>query len=186
MARARTLTNLDPQAPTALNARLTAQERLQDMYAYRQFVDNPDAVQELHNLRIATKRVRYTLEVFHKYLPESSGAFADELTQLQDELGALHDSEVMLALLRLALQEASTASPTAQEEQDLLSPRLAASVSALNGGSAAPTQRERRGLLSFLQYQEQRREKCYATFRNHWERLEQRAFYTEFLRMLEE
>src|SRR6476661_8306056 len=101
MARARPITELDSQAPTTRNARIILRQRLDDMYAYAPFIDNPDNIQELHDLRIAAKRVRYTLELFEEFLPASSKDFALELGRLQDELGALHDSEVMLTLLRL-------------------------------------------------------------------------------------
>src|SRR5690242_2055165 len=105
MAKARAITGLDPQAPTGRNARLMVRERLADMYSYAQYAASPDNSAGLHNLRIAAKRVRYTLEIFEEFLPEAGKSFAEELARLQDELGALHDSEVMLALLRLSLNE---------------------------------------------------------------------------------
>jgi ADP-heptose:LPS heptosyltransferase len=45
-------------------------------------------VRGLHNLRIAAKRLRYTLEIFADVLPAACQSIADELAQIQDELGA--------------------------------------------------------------------------------------------------
>jgi hypothetical protein len=60
-------------------------------------------VRGLHNLRIAAKRLHHTLEIFEDALPSACQAIAHELAQVQDELGALHDSDVMIALLRLCM-----------------------------------------------------------------------------------
>src|SRR5260370_7534115 len=110
MAKARPITGLDPQAPTGKNARIIAKVRLEDLYSWESYVDNPYSIQELHNLRIAAKRLRYTLEVFEDVLPEACKPIVKELEQIQEELGALHDSDGMIALLRLCLggQDRST------------------------------------------------------------------------------
>ena len=189
MARARPITGLDSQAPTFKNARIILRERLSEMYAYAQYVDNPDNTRELHDLRIAAKRVRYTLELFEEFLPEAGKGIADELAQLQDELGALHDSEVMLALLHQLLQaenaegETFTAEGSAQRFSALLSPDIARSVLHPEHPSAL-SEKERHGLMSFLRRQEQRRAQAYLAFRQHWEQLEQRHFYEEISALL--
>lgn len=188
MARARPITGLDSQAPTTRNARVILRQRLDDMYAYAPYIDNPDNIQELHDLRIATKRVRYTLELFEEFLPPSSKEFAQELSKLQDELGALHDSEVMLTLLRqllkLAQEETNQdAASSDAKKAELLSPEIERAIlhpahaSILSG-------KERQGLFSFLRRQEQRREQSYALFRQHWAELEQRQFRAHLLEMV--
>lgn len=190
MAKARPITGLDSQAPTTRNARIILQQRLDDMYAYAPYVGTPDNIQELHDLRIAAKRIRYTLELFEEFLPTASKNFVEELAKLQDELGALHDSEVMLTLLRQLLQQenrgpdASPGAETSDEIQSvLLSPQMARTV--LHPTHApALSMKERQGLLSFLHRQEQRREQSYALFRQHWEKLEHDRFRATLLEML--
>src|SRR5712691_1442967 len=103
MAKARAITGLDAQAPVAMNARLIAKERLAELYQWERAVDDPDNVRELHDMRIAAKRLRYTFEVFEEVLPAAGKTIVGELTQLQDELGELHDSDVMIALLQMRL-----------------------------------------------------------------------------------
>ena len=56
MATAKSLTGLDPNAPTGQNARCIARIRLDEMYSWAADVDNPYEVRGLHNLRIAAKR----------------------------------------------------------------------------------------------------------------------------------
>ena len=98
MAKAKPITNLNAQAPTRQNASQIVQARLAEVYEWSNFVDSPYAVRELHNLRIAAKRLRYTLTVFADFLPGDCKLLEKELEQLQDELGALHDDEVLIAL----------------------------------------------------------------------------------------
>ncbi|HEU5377841.1 MAG TPA: CHAD domain-containing protein [Ktedonobacteraceae bacterium] len=190
MARARAISGLDPQASTGQNARIIARERLAELYAFTDYLESPANIQELHDMRITAKRLRYTLEIFAAYLPAASQKIVEELTQLQDELGAMHDSEVMLALLHLSLQPATDSARSEQVETELAIQRrnlLAPDMIERMQGTPdhAPSQRERQGLESFLRRQEERREQSYAAFRQHWEQLEQRHFHEEILEMLE-
>jgi len=189
LARAHPITGLDLQAPTDKNARLIVKARLAEMYVYTEYIGNPEYVQELHDLRIAAKRVRYTLEVFAAYLPVASQEFAEELATLQDELGALHDSEVMLALLRLSLhkeqQDVANELSAKQPRKSLLSAPMAAHIMQATD-THGPAEKTRQGLASFLLKQEQRRLQCYEVFRLHWEQLEQRHFRARLFAALAE
>jgi inorganic triphosphatase YgiF len=191
MAKARPIMGLDCQETTGANARIIASMRLEEMYRWAKYADHPYDVQGLHNLRIAAKRVRYTLEVFEDALPEACKPIVDELTQLQDELGAIHDSDVMVALLRLCL--ASQDSGTAYEQalagvvkhrskgKLMVQPDL---VAKLVEPSTLPTDEERYGLEQLLQKRIQRREEEYNAFRQHWHQLVERDFRREVLEVL--
>jgi CHAD domain len=191
MAKARPIAGLDPQAPTGKNARIIAKVRLEELYSWESYVDNPYHIQELHNLRIAAKRLRYTFEVFEDVLPEASKDIVKELVQIQDELGAFHDTDVMIALLRLCLgsQDSAAALGSAQsgiseqpgKGKSLVSPELVANIL---DAAVAPSVEERFGLEQFLQRQEQLREKQYTTFRQHWYTLQARDFRREILEIL--
>jgi hypothetical protein len=191
MAKAKPITGLDPHAPTAQNAQIIARTRLEEMYEWAPYVDQPYSVQELHNLRIAAKRLRYTLEIFEDALPSSCRSIADELAKLQDELGALHDSDVVIALLRLCLgsedagppykQILTKAGKQQQKGRVLLHPELVADVVDPN---VAPSAEERYGLEQLLLKRHQTRTERYQAFRQHWDQLEARDFYHEVLNSL--
>ncbi len=191
MAKAKALTDLDSKAPTGQNARRIARIRLDEMYDWSADVDKPYEVRGLHNLRIAAKRLRYTLEIFEDVLPSASQAIREELTQIQDELGALHDSDVMIALLRLCLggEDAGVAYEVALAEAEkhkckgklLLKPALVACVL---DPKVAPSAGERYGLEHLLHRQEQNREQQYRAFRKHWFQLQARDFRQEILEVL--
>jgi hypothetical protein len=191
MAKARPIKGLDPQAPTGENARMIAKVRLDDLYSWERYVDNPYDIFELHNMRIAAKRLRYTFEVFEDVLPEASKPIHEELVKIQDELGTLHDTDVMIALLRLCLGSQgnattvdyaqSSAKAKQRKEKSLVAPDL---VADLLDPAVSPSTEERHGLELFLQNLEQLRDTQYDTFRQHWYALQARDFKHEILDLL--
>jgi len=178
MAKAKTISGLRPEAPTGENARIIAKARLEEMYGWEEHVDHPYRIHELHNLRIAAKRLRYTLEIFADVLPEACRFMLNEVEQLQEELGALHDSDMMVALLRLCLGSQDggpgyeTVLARARQLQAkgkyTLNPDI---VAHLLDSSIAPDAAQRSGLEWLLRDLQQRREKEYTAFHQHWQSL---------------
>jgi inorganic triphosphatase YgiF len=193
MAKAKPIRELDCQAATGENARIIARTRLDELYSWAKYVDIPYHVRELHDLRIAAKRLRYTLEVFEDVLPAASQAVVKELSRIQDEIGALHDSDVMIALLRLCLgsQDSGMAYEealvdTKKKYQSKKGFTLPADLIAdLLEPGAAPSAEQRYGLERMLLMQQQGREKQYSDFRQHWYQLQARDFRREILDILD-
>jgi hypothetical protein len=115
-----------------------------------------------------------------------------ELEQIQDELGALHDSDVMIALLRLCLgsQDSGTgyayaltrAKTRRAKGQFRLNPEL---IAHLLDPDVSPSAEERYGLEQLLTGLHTCRQEQYATFRQHWYQLQARDFRREILNMLD-
>jgi len=62
-------------------------------------------VTTLHDLRIAAKRLRYTLEFVREALGRDAGPVIEKVVALQDHLGWLHDADVSASLARQFLVE---------------------------------------------------------------------------------
>lgn len=190
MAKATPIKGIDIHAQAGKNAVIIARQRLEDLYSWSEYVENPYHVRELHNLRIAAKRLRYTFEIFEMMLPPACQAFVEELTCVQDELGSLHDSDAMIALLRLCLGNQDSTlvySGAAQAQQQrkhtsLIPPEL---VADLTDPAFVPDDDQRYGIEQLLRRQEQEREAQYTVFRQHWYQLQARDFRREVLRTLE-
>jgi CHAD domain-containing protein len=54
----------------------------------------PDDVLGLHDLRIAYKKLRYAVEIFHEALPADLAAMAEPAARFQKRLGDIHDLDV--------------------------------------------------------------------------------------------
>jgi CHAD domain-containing protein len=69
--------------------------------AYEDRVTGEDTPLPLfHQLRIAVKRLRYTLEFFREVLPAGAESLIEQLKALQDHLGDLQDAVVTCGILR--------------------------------------------------------------------------------------
>jgi CHAD domain-containing protein len=76
-------------------------ERLAAVRAFDEWVSIPDPPPErLHALRIACKRLRYSLEFFRQVLGPDAEALIWEVVTMQDHLGALQDAVVASGILR--------------------------------------------------------------------------------------
>jgi CHAD domain-containing protein len=189
VAKAEPITGLNAQAPTHENARIIARAKINELYSWQECVDQPYALRELHNMRIAAKRLRYTLEIFEDVLPAECKDAQTEMVQLQEELGQLHDSDVMIAMLRLCLanQEESTNGRSALKMQKkqakaFLPPDL---IPVLLDAKVAPKAEQRYGLEQLLRKSEQEREKHYQEFHQHWQHLQEQNFRQRSLAALE-
>jgi hypothetical protein len=100
MANARMQAHIRPYGTVSENARRIVRARLVELYVWAQYVHDERRAREQHQLRIAAKRLRYTLELFRDYLPEQTGECIKALKGLQDTLGLLHDCDVLITILR--------------------------------------------------------------------------------------
>jgi CHAD domain-containing protein len=76
-------------------------QRLAAVHAYDEWVTRPDVpLERLHQLRIAAKGLRYTIEYFREVLAPETKEFIDEVKRIQDHLGDLQDAVVASNLLR--------------------------------------------------------------------------------------
>jgi hypothetical protein len=96
MVKAKRVKGLDCDAPVIDNAQRVIETRLEEMLSFAPWVDDPVNVEEIHNLRIAAKRLRYSLELFRFGLPSEAGALIDEVKEIQEHIGDMHDADVMI------------------------------------------------------------------------------------------
>ncbi|MFN2130681.1 MAG: CHAD domain-containing protein [Anaerolineae bacterium] len=82
-------------------APLLIYQRLAAVQAYEGWVTGPDVpLERLHALRIAAKGLRYTFEFFEEVLGSEAHVLIEQIKELQDHLGDLHDAVVASNLLR--------------------------------------------------------------------------------------
>jgi hypothetical protein len=105
MAKAKSASGVNPALSSLTNAALTIGARLDAMLAYEAILHKPDEVYELHQMRIAAKRLRYTMEIFQgiyaDYTPygKTFDAAIESVRSLQEHLGEIHDADVLVPQL---------------------------------------------------------------------------------------
>ena len=171
MSKAWPVQNLVPDGSMAVNARRILRVRIGEFYSYEPVVDQPQAVEPLHDMRISAKRLRYTLELFRPMLGPLGAVNIDRVKAIQEELGNLHDTDVRIALIRQELREISV------EQIDHLCTSLATSPveaypSILTSALRPPPDDPRRGLVSQLTEQFRERADHYGAFKRLWDQFE--------------
>jgi hypothetical protein len=101
MAKAKPIRKVDRTAPVRQAAARMIGQRLDEMLAWEKYLAAQECVQELHQMRIAAKRLRYTLEVFQEAYASQEvvapvyGKAIEAVRTLQDHLGEIHDADVL-------------------------------------------------------------------------------------------
>jgi hypothetical protein len=62
--------------------------------SYADCVDQPEQVERLHEMRIAAKHLRYSLELFAPIVEGGFGSLIELVKQIQQLLGDIHDCDV--------------------------------------------------------------------------------------------
>jgi CHAD domain-containing protein len=73
--------------------------RLDEFLFYEVFIFDPDRVEELHQMRISAKQLRYALEVFSDLYKQKTGFALDIARRAQEYLGNIHDSDMWINFL---------------------------------------------------------------------------------------
>ena len=116
MSRPLPVPTLNPEASLESNARQVLAVRITDLFNYAPIIPDADAVEELHDARIAAKRLRYTLELFPSLYAASGEKVLTDLKLLQEELGQIHDSDVRITLIESELAQLKPGKKTAARQ----------------------------------------------------------------------
>ena len=170
--KARKVKGLDPDMPLDAALRRIAETRLDELHSFEHAVQDPDAVEDLHDMRIAAKRLRYVLEMSEPVLGPPATKGAKHAKKLQDLLGEIHDCDEHLPLVerhiaQLRAEDAAAVHSAAKPNAADLDPAAA---------RAAPHRRHYAGLEVLATYLEARRVVLYKRFVREWTRLEKAGF----------
>ena len=182
MAKAHPIEGLDVDAPARSNMPAIFSVRLAELWGWAAHMPYPERVRELHDMRIAAKRVRYCFEFF---MPAMEDGFKDLLKQfkrLQDYLGEIHDCDVWVDYLRVQLRDAFREMSLRRKEMNSFvgaDPRLAEDCDLLAKQlSHGPAQ----GLLMMLNDVCARRADLYKGLLELWGSLEAMDFRGQLVR----
>ena len=168
------------------NARRILRVRIEEVYAYDGLVADPANVTELHDMRIAFKRLRYLLEIFGIAFDTDLAPFLDEVRGLQDLLGEIHDRDVQVPMLGEHLDWLTSREGGAAR-------RLVIEVAARRPRRSGPASEaaflafrreleigrradERPGVHALIGRRRREREELYLRFMDEWRRLKAERF----------
>ena len=88
------------EMPVGKLGRREVSRRAKAAFALEEKAVAPEAVAELHRMRIAIKRLKYALEVFLPALGKRAAAAYQSISDLQELMGLVHDTDVLMGVLR--------------------------------------------------------------------------------------
>ncbi len=92
-------TALEPEPSVGALAYAVLRRHLAAMLDHEAGTRLGEDIEELHDMRVATRRLRAALSLFAGILPDDTGRLHDELGWVADELGAVRDLDVQLERL---------------------------------------------------------------------------------------
>jgi CHAD domain-containing protein len=98
------LRSLHPDMPFAAATREVVYASLATVSVWATFLPDGTRAREHHQMRIALKQLRYSLEFCFDVMPEAS-ACLDDIRQMQAALGTLHDLDVLLHRIETSIQD---------------------------------------------------------------------------------
>jgi CHAD domain-containing protein len=156
VAKAFPLFAVNPAGKFAGDAPLMLHTRLAELYRFAPYIHDPVRVSELHDMRIAAKRLRYTMEIFAPCFPETDFAgLYDSIKSVQEQIGDIHDCDVRVPLLQQFL------SAHAHRRPEI-----------------------RIGIENAITTELAKRRRLYEKFRRYWSKLDANHFRREFLELL--
>jgi hypothetical protein len=186
MAKPRPVAGIDPDRRIRPNARRILAVRLEEVHQYDGLVGDPRNVTELHDMRIAFKRLRYLLEIFGPaFVHADLEPYLDEVKTMQDLLGDIHDCDVQIPMLEehlawlearegeavraLAAEPAPRTRPAGEPDEA----ELARFRERLGDARRAD---ERPGIHTLIALRRVQRDALYARFLSEWRRLKEERF----------
>jgi CHAD domain len=152
---------LDPDGPFHENAARIVRTRLEELYSFDPAIRDPSNVTELHDMRIAAKRLRYVLEIVGFAFGPPGKQLQKEATWLQEVLGEVHDCDVLIPLVDNHVARL----------RDIDRDHLLAFDGDPSALRTTPNRTRYRGLEGLVAFSEARRQLRYAEFVDHWDRL---------------
>ncbi|MBF0385605.1 MAG: CHAD domain-containing protein [Candidatus Omnitrophica bacterium] len=85
--------------PSAAEIKKCLKKRIRAIYIFNKEIFDPYKIQELHQTRIAVKKLRYTIEVINDTYRKKFSRYISSAKAVQDLLGDIHELDVWLLML---------------------------------------------------------------------------------------
>ena len=170
------ISRVEPLCSYRENARIILPQKVEEVDAWEPFIRDAARHEELHNMRISIKRLRYTMEIFRsvyqhpKKGTKAAAVMADKrfaeffavILDLQEILGDIHDCDVVLQVLT---------DYTHQSASDTVAP-------------ASPPVTGKAGIAKLIARTREVRKADYEKFLEKWEQLSAADFKGKLLSFL--
>jgi CHAD domain-containing protein len=167
MAQGARVLGVDPENSVRANAALIIPVRVAELVAWERFIGDPERVGELHQMRIAAKRLRYTMEMFAVCYGAEFAQAVDRVKWIQEQLGDIHDADVLVPELQ-------------ERAARVLAPSKSKRLTGVYSGDFDAAA----GLVALCRLKRADRETTYRKFLEGWRDLRTEGFFESLRRLL--
>ena len=111
MAKPFKIRKISPDDQQGKAARRILRTRIKEFYSCWPDPDHPPTLEELHNLRISGKRLRYSAESLRELYPDRLALLIDMLKLVQDILGEIQDCVTQRGLIEASISRMRRRTP---------------------------------------------------------------------------
>jgi CHAD domain-containing protein len=169
--KARKVKDLHPAEPLADNAERIVRVRLDEMCGFMPRAADPAEVVALHDMRIASKRLRYILEITAPIFGDYASAAVRLTKDVQDLLGEIHDCDVQIPEVQAFLDEL-----VAEDARQLVAAAGNAEDLDPSAVRKASHRNDHAGLVALIVHLRARRELLYTRFLELWQEYERKGY----------
>ena len=187
MAKATKVKGLSKKAAATENAAKIIAVRLDDMYRYAPYVEDPENINEIHDMRIAAKRLRYTLEMFDFAYPKELKGLISEVKKIQSTIGDMRDADIMVATVLDLLESRASARAARLRDIATSSERgtIAQRKQRIGEALSAPTvQRDDISYYTLVAHKADVSNASYQKFLVAWAGMQETDFYSRLRRFI--
>lgn len=187
MVKAKRVKGIDCDESVVFNARKIIDVRLREMLSFGEYAGDPQHIEEIHNLRIAAKRLRYTLEMFRFAFPKELPDLIAEVKEIQEHIGEMRDADVMIERVNgiLARENAERAERLQQIAMATGRGTVSQRHQRIRSAASAPkAARDEVALYTLIAHRAGDRDEAYLRFVTAWERFEATDFAGRLRRLV--
>ncbi len=140
-------------------------DRLNELMRHHDSLDDPEAIEQHHAMRIAAKRLRYTVEIARPVYADQLNEAVTVVKRLQSMLGEIHDCDVWLKHL----------ASFAEEERTRIRKRF---------GHDGPFERLNIGIDYLIEHRRKQREATFRELVAYWQQIEQQGQWESLIAII--
>ena len=178
------MNKIKPKTPVLLAAQNTISSCLDKLWSFHDKIFHNKNKDSLHKMRLAAKNLRYNMELFSPFYPDSFKNHLKEMKKIQEYLGDIHDEDVQVDNLKKRIR--SYIKQQSDQFKDIEKAIKKENIKTETVRSFHQTVAEIGycGLVRLMQDQIASRQKHYKAFIRYWKKLNKNKVYDSIIKII--
>lgn len=175
---------MKPKTPVLLAARKTIVPCLDELWSFHDKILQKKNRDSLHQMRIAAKNLRYNMELFSPFYPDSFQYHLKEIKKIQEYLGDIHDEDVQVKTLRKRIRAYIKQQSNQFKDLEKAINKENIKTEMVKSFHQTVSQNGYGGLVRLMQDQIVSRKEHYKAFLQYWKKLNKKKVYDSIIQII--